>query len=181
MHHIMCMLHDFNSQAQYKSKTITIDDTITIKALDWVKRLESEADKIRLQPWRFKRPALYLVGPPNTGKTTVCRSYFAKYGLRVFEPSASVAFPFDAFTTCDDYDVVFWDDYRWRDEQERMILTLLQGDHCNVDRKHRGPLELKWRKLTILTSNLPAQNNALKARVLEILCDENCVEIKNSD
>lgn len=141
----------------------------------WLRQFRDGVDNYIHTDWYFKKKQFYLHGAPNVGKTTAVREYCRRNELRMFEPCNSACFPFDGFTSANDYDVIIWDDYRWQDVQERFILTLLQGDHCQIDRKHKQPLALQWRKPIILTSNIPPTVTQLVVRVNEIFCDENVI------
>lgn len=152
-----------------------IDQSLLKKDVRWLKEFEDKADQTREGQWTFKRKAIYLVGPPDVGKTTAVREYARRHQLRIFQPNSSCNYPF-AGIDVNNTDIVLWDDFRWRDEQERLILTFLQGDHCVCDVKFGLPENIKWRGLTVITSNVPPTNYALRARVHEILCDETIIK-----
>lgn len=149
------------------------EDLQTQSVCDWLSR-NLTGDR------EFKSPQLWLYGPPDSRKTTLCRkleTYFHTY----WTPNSELFY--DGFD--DSYDLVVMDEFREGKPSEWLNLWL-EGSYMMVRRKGLAPVSKRRNQPVIVCSNFlpqqlygePTALACLQARVIVIRL-ENPLDIDN--
>lgn len=139
------------------------EDMPTQRVCDWLSR-NLTGDR------EFKSPQLWLYGPPDSRKTTLCRkleTYFHTY----WTPNSELFY--DGFD--DSYDLIIMDEFREGKPCEWLNLWL-EGSYMMVRRKGLAPVAKRRNQPVIICSNYlpqqlygdPTSLSCLQARVVVI-------------
>lgn len=102
----------------------------------------------------FKKPHVYLWGPPNCGKSTFVNYLLDYMNWKPVFPLKNKS-AFWLAQVDEDHHVILMDDFRPDDYTLSDLLNLLQGGWMSRQRKGIDPESFQWRKPIIITSNVP--------------------------
>lgn len=122
--------------------------------------------------YRHKHKQLYIVGPPDTYKTTTLMAIAAENRWRVFEAPASMREweKFDEKV----YDLILWDEF---DPEQikynrKRLLDLMGGQSTTLDIKCKGPETFNLRKnkvpVVFMSNENPPNDPAFLSRIEEV-------------
>jgi hypothetical protein len=118
--------------------------------------------------WQYKKPQLYLWGPPSTGKSTFIQQVLlAQYGCQVYTMLSSDAkYAWECFDS-HVHKLVLMDEFDIRDFDRNQLKLALAGDRIMVPTKYKDAQLKQIRTPIVMISNYapPCELEGFKERV----------------